>query len=62
MITRSKRKAIIYCENNTLVDDMTVCVRVSQNGIRHTYNCTPYEALNLMFVNQFVWFDNEPHI
>lgn len=62
MITRSKRKAIIFCENNTLVEDSCVCVRIVENGKRKTYNCTPYHALNLMFVNQFVWFDPNPHI
>ena len=61
-MTRSKRKALIFCENNTLADDMIVCVRVVQNGKRHTYICSPSQALNHMMFSEFVWFDFNPHI
>lgn len=62
-MTRSKRKAIIFCENNTLVDDMIVCVRVIlSDGKRVTYNCSPGQALNHMLKSRFVWFDCNPHI
>lgn len=61
-MTRSKRKAIIFCENNTLADDVIVCLRVIKNGKRYTFNCTPYQALNHMMFSKFVWFDSHPHI
>ena len=62
MITRSYRKAVIFCECNSTRDDLIVCVRVIVDGKRTTYNCTPSQALNHMFFNQFVWFDIKPHI
>lgn len=63
MITRSKRKALVFCEANSLKDDLVVCIRVEDMYFkRHTYNCTPYQALNHMLLNKFIWFDRIPHI
>lgn len=63
MITRSKRKAFVFCEANTFQDDIVVCLRVQDlNGKKHTYNCTPYQALNHLLNTKFIWFDPQPHI
>lgn len=63
MITRSYRKAITFCESHTLDNEMVVCVRVQdQYGKKHTYNCTPYQAIHHLMFSQFIWFDPTPHI
>lgn len=60
MITRSKRKAFIFCESNSQNDDIHVLVRVKlPDGKRTTYFCTPYQALNHMLKYNFIWFNSE---
>lgn len=61
MLTRSRRKALIFCGSNTK-SDRIVSLRVLVNGKRTTYNCTCVQALELMLKYHFIWFDNVTHI
>lgn len=57
MITRSKRKAFIFCEANSNNDDIHVQLRVElPDGKKTTYYCTPFQALNHMLSCKFIWF------
>lgn len=57
MVTRSKRKALVFCGCNTK-SDMIVCLRVFDGKKRHTYFCTPVQALENMMKYQFIWFND----
>lgn len=61
MVTRSLRKAIVFCENNTENDFLTVSVRVLYHGRKYTYYCTPLQALETMLFrcDKFIWFRPE---
>lgn len=63
MITRSKRKAYIFCEANSTNDDIVVSLRVEDSkGKRHTYLCTPFQVLNHLMNSRFIWLDTVAHI
>lgn len=62
-MTKSKKKAIIFCESYDRVLDMVVSVRVIENGKRCTFNCNPFQALrHIKYCDEFIWFDNVTHI
>lgn len=61
MLTRSRRKALVYCGCNTKSDRL-VSLRVFDGNKRSTFNCTCVQALELMLKYHFIWFDDIVHI